>query len=91
MRLAISSPEGSGNISIEHGDVVCVDAQQLHSSVAVTGDIRRDRCQAQAIADGFCQIGLVLNDQHTHTLYVLSRSISPAYRKSHTCWQHHAA
>ena len=57
---------GSGNVSVEHGDVVGVDAQQLESSVAVTGDVCRDRLQAQAIADGVCHIGLVLNDQHTH-------------------------
>ena len=36
-------------------------------------------------------IGLVLDDQHTHALDATSRRISSAYRKPHTCWQHHAA
>src|SRR5262249_37460756 len=59
---------GSGDVAVEDGDVVGVDAQQFHSGVAVTGDVCRDRCQAQPVADGFCHIGLVLDDQHTHVL-----------------------
>src|SRR4051794_19839660 len=43
------------------------------------------------MTDGFCQIGFVLNDQHTHALDAMSRRISSAYRKPHTRWQHHAA
>jgi hypothetical protein len=43
-----------------------VDAQQLQSGVAVTGDVRRDRFQAEAIADGVRHVGLVLDDQHAH-------------------------
>ena len=46
IRLAISSPEGPGDVSVEDGDVVGVDAQQLQSGVAVTGDVCRDRFQA---------------------------------------------
>ena len=30
-------------------------------------------------------------DQHTHAPILTSRRISSAYRKPHTCWQHHAA
>jgi hypothetical protein len=37
---------GPGNVSVEDGDVVGVDAQQLQSGVAVAGDVGRDRCQA---------------------------------------------
>ena len=36
----------SGNVSVEDGDVVGVDAQQLQSGVAVTRDVCRDRFQA---------------------------------------------
>jgi hypothetical protein len=82
---------GSGNVSVEDGDVVRVDAQQLQSGVAVACDVCRDCFQAEPIADGFCQIGLVLNEQHTHAPDATSWRISRAYRKPHTCWQHHAA
>src|SRR5262245_2823609 len=37
---------GSGNVSVEDGDVVGVDAQQLQSGVAVSCDVRRDSSQA---------------------------------------------
>ena len=37
---------GPGNVAVEDGDVVGVDAQQLQSGVAVTCDVRRDRFQA---------------------------------------------
>src|SRR5262249_26475759 len=40
-----------GDVSVEHGDVVGVDAQQLQSGVAVTGDICGDRFLAKPIAD----------------------------------------
>ena len=66
MRSAISSPVGPGNVPVEDGDVVGVDAQQLQRGVAVAGDVRRDRLQAQAVADGFRHVGLVLDDQHAH-------------------------
>ena len=36
----------SGNVSVEDGDVVGVDAQQLQSGVTVAGDVGRDRFQA---------------------------------------------
>ena len=36
----------SGDVSVEDGDVVRVDAQQLQSGVAVTGDVCRDRFPA---------------------------------------------
>ena len=56
---------GPGDVAVEDGDVVGVHAQQLQRGVTVAGDVGRDRFQAEAIADGFGQIGLVLNDQHT--------------------------
>ena len=37
---------GSGDVAVEDGDVVGVDAQQLQRGVAVTGDVGRDRFQA---------------------------------------------
>ena len=46
MCLAISSPVGPGNVSVEDGDVVGVDAQQPQSGLAVTCDVCRDRFQA---------------------------------------------
>ena len=46
MRSAISSPVVSGDVSVEDGDVVGVDLQQLQSGVAVTCDVCRDRFQA---------------------------------------------
>ena len=46
MRSAISSPGGPGDVAVEDGDVVGVDAQQLQSGVAVTGDVGGDRFQA---------------------------------------------
>ena len=35
-----------GDVAIEDGDVVGVDAQQLQRGVAVTGDVCRDRLEA---------------------------------------------
>src|SRR5204863_4062502 len=80
-----------GDVAVQDGDVVGVDAQQLQSGVAVTCDVGRDRFQAQAVADGFCHEGFVLDDQHTHTINATSLRISSAYRKPHTRRQHHAA
>src|SRR5439155_13520203 len=57
---------GSGNGSVEHGDVVGVEAQQLQSGVAVACDVCGDRFQAEAIADGFSHVWLVLDDQYAH-------------------------
>ena len=37
---------GPGNVAVEDGDVVGVDAQQFQSGVTVTGDVGGDRCQA---------------------------------------------
>jgi hypothetical protein len=37
---------GPGDVSVQHGDVVGVDAQQRQRRVAVTGDVCRDRLQA---------------------------------------------
>ena len=37
---------GAGDVSVEDGDVVGVEAQQLQSGVAVTGDVGGDRFQA---------------------------------------------
>src|SRR5262249_31802231 len=55
-----------GNVSVEDGDVVGVDAQELQSGVAVTCDICRDRFQTQAVADRVRHQGLVLDEQDTH-------------------------
>lgn len=82
---------GAGDVTVEDGDVVRVDAQQFQSGVAVAREVGRDRFQAQSVADGFRQKGLVLDDQHTHTPDATSRRISPTYRKPHTCPQHRAA
>ena len=57
---------GPRDVPVEDGDVVGVEAQQLQGGVAVTGDVCRDRLQAQAVADGFRHVGLVLDEQHTH-------------------------
>src|SRR4051794_32922305 len=37
---------GPGNVSVEDGDVVGIEAQELQSGVAVTCDVCRDRFQA---------------------------------------------
>lgn len=55
-----------GAPAVKDAEVVGVDAEQFQNGVTVTGDIGRDRFQAQAIADGFGQVGLVLDDQDTH-------------------------
>ena len=36
----------AGNVSVEDGDVVGVDAQQFQSGIAVTRDVCRDRLEA---------------------------------------------
>ena len=36
----------AGNVPVEDGDVVGVEAQELQRGVAVTGDVGRDRFQA---------------------------------------------
>ena len=43
---------GAGDVTVGGEIVVDVDAQQFQGGVAITGDVRRDRCQAQPIADG---------------------------------------
>ena len=90
MCLAISSPDGPGDVPVEDGDVVGVDAQQLQRGVAVAGDVGGDRLQAQAIADGLGHVGLVLDDQARACSDATSRRISPAYRKPHTGRQRRA-
>jgi hypothetical protein len=72
---------GAGDVAVEDGDVVGVDAQQFQSGVSVAGDVCRDRLQAQAVADGLGHVGLVLDDQHTHALDATNQRISSAYRK----------
>ena len=57
---------GPGDVAVEDGDVVGVDAQQLQGGVAVAGDVGGDRFQAEAVADGLGHVGLVLDEQHTH-------------------------
>ena len=60
-----------GDVAVEDGDVVGVDAQQLQRRVAVAGDVGGDRLQAQAVADGLGHVGLVLDDQHAHACSML--------------------
>ncbi len=56
----------AGDVPVQDGDGVSVGAQQFQRGITVTGDVGRDRFQAQPIADGLCHVGLVLDDQHTH-------------------------
>src|SRR5262249_6928709 len=51
----------------------------------------RDRFEAEAVADGFGQVGLIFDDQDTRARMVTSGCVLPAYRKPHTGGQHHAA
>ena len=46
MRRAILAAGGAGDVAVEDGDVVGVDAQQFQGGVAVTCDVGRDRFQA---------------------------------------------
>ena len=71
---------GAGDVSVEDGDVVAVDAQQLQGGLAVTGDVSRDRLQAQPVPNGLRHVGLVLDNQHAHALNPPSRRILPAYQ-----------
>src|SRR5262249_19109620 len=64
---------GPGDVAIEDGDGVVVDTQQAKSGVTVTSDVGGDRFQAQAGADGFCQVAVVLDDQHPHAPDATSR------------------
>ncbi len=57
---------GAGDVAVEDRNVVRVDAQQFQRGVTVTGDVRRDRLKAQAIADGVGQVRLVFDNQNTH-------------------------
>src|SRR6185312_12412974 len=57
---------GPGDVPVEDGDVVGVQAQQLERAAAVARDVRRDRFQAQPVADRVRHQGLVLDDQHPH-------------------------
>ena len=67
----------SGNVTIEHGDVVAVHAQQLQRECRRRRRVGRDRLQPQAVADGLGQERLVLDDQYAHAPMVGSR----AYRR----------
>ena len=58
----------AGDVAIEDGDVVGVDAQQFQRGAAVSGDVGRDRLEAQTVADRFGHHGLVLDDQHAHAV-----------------------
>ena len=63
-----------GDVAGEDGEVVGVDAQQLQRGVAVTGDIRGDRLQAQAIANRLRHEELVLDDQYAHAPMLPART-----------------
>ena len=66
---------GPGDVAVEHGDVVGVDAQQLERGVAVAGDVGGDRLEPQPVADGLGEVELVLDDQHHAWL----RSYAPGH------------
>ena len=46
MARPISSARGAGDVAVEDGDVIGVDAQELQSGVAVTRDVRGDCFEA---------------------------------------------
>ena len=75
---------GAGDVPIEDGDVVGVDAQQLQRGVPVAGDVGRDRFEAQTVTDGLGHERLVLGDQHTQAPMLPRRPLSPAYRDPDT-------
>ncbi len=56
----------AGDVAVEDGDVVGVDAHHVQSSLAVAGDVGGDRFQPQAVANGLCHERLVLDDQYAH-------------------------
>src|SRR3954452_16905385 len=56
----------AGDIPVEDGDVVRVDVEHLERRLPVGGDVRRDRRQAEAVADGLGHVRLVLDDQDPH-------------------------
>jgi uncharacterized protein YcbK (DUF882 family) len=102
MRIGMPLPEatmrsgdlvagGPGDVAVQDGDVVGVDAQHLQSGVAVARDVGRDRFKAQAITDGLRHVGLVLDDQHANASRLTGGRISSAYRKPRTRRQRHAA
>src|SRR5207302_1228456 len=66
----------AGDVSVEDGDVVGVEPQQLQSGLAVACDVGGDRFQAQAVADGFRHKRLVLDDQHAQAPMVEPRHIA---------------
>src|SRR5438552_2883547 len=66
----------AGDVSVEDGDVVGVEPQQLQSGVAVACDVGGDGFQAQAVADGFRHKGFVLADQHAHAPMLEPRHIA---------------
>ncbi len=80
-----------GDVAVEDGDVIGVDAQQFQGGVAVTRDVGGDGVQAQTVADGLRQKGFVLDDQHAHAPHATNRRISSTYRKAHTQRQRPAA
>ena len=90
MRSAISSPVGSGDIPVEDGDVVGVEAQQLQGGIAVTCD------DLPRSLPGVARRGWLLPYRARPPRSIRARSdatswrISSAYRKPDTCWQHHA-
>jgi hypothetical protein len=82
----------SGYVSVEDGDVVGVDAYEVEGGLAVTRGVRGDGFQTEPVADGFGQVGLVFDNQDTHTHREAStRHISSLYPKPHTFWQQAAA
>ena len=84
-------PGRPGDVPVQDGDVVGVDAQQRKPRVAVGGDVGRDGFQAKAVANGLGHEGLVLDEQHAHTLKARDRPVLPTYGKTRTCGQHRAA
>ena len=78
----------TGDVAIEHDHVVLVDGELLERSVAVAGDVRRDRLEPEPVADRLGEEELVLDDQHAHAPQPRSPDISPVYRNARTPSQH---
>jgi hypothetical protein len=75
---------GSGNVAVEHREVVRVHAEQLERRITVTGDVRGDRLQPQTVTDGLGQVRFVLHDQYPHAGSLGPGAVTPAYALSHT-------
>src|SRR5690606_35744941 len=74
----------TGDVAVEHRDVVRVDAQEFQRGVAVARDVGGDRLESQPVAYRLREERLVLHHQHTHALDGTSRGISSASQEPGT-------